>query len=82
MLEVQFVSDLTLNLINGLSDYSAPAIDKIYKEYDEDFPQRDDIAKRMDTVFSKVASLEPGTIQDTIFSRQPLFFSLFLVLDR
>ncbi len=82
MLEVQFVSDLVLNLVKGLSDYSASALDKIYKEYDEEFPQQSEIVGRMDAILSKIASLNPSAIRDTIFSRQPIFFSLFLVLDR
>ncbi|HIP70124.1 MAG TPA: DUF262 domain-containing protein [Anaerolineae bacterium] len=82
MIEVQFVSDLVLNLIKGLSDYSAPALNKIYEEYDENFPQKNEIEERIEFVFSKIASLDPSSVRDTIFSRQPLFFSLFLVLDR
>lgn len=82
MIEVQFVSDLVLNLMNGLSDYSAAALKKIYEEYDEEFPQQNELSERMELVFSKIALLDTSLIRDTIFSRQPLFFSLFLVLDR
>ncbi len=82
MIEVQFISDLTLNLIRGLSDYSAPALDKIYKEYDEEFPDYNALSERIELVFAKIASLDSRSIRDTIFSRHPLFFSLFLVLDQ
>lgn len=82
MLEVQFISDLVLNLIKGLSDYSAKALDNIYEESDEEFSEQGEIAKRLERMFTKVASLDPGAIQDTIFRRQPLFFSLLIVLDQ
>lgn len=81
MSEVQFVSELIINLMNGLSDYSVPVIDRTYEQFDEEFERREEIAKRFDAVFSKIVSLPQTVITDTIFSRQPLFFTLFIVLD-
>ena len=81
MQETQFVSDITYNMINGLSDFSQDRLDKIYKTYDEDFPEQDEIAARFENVFSQVASSALTAIRDTIFSRQPLFFSLCIILD-
>ncbi|HEY6803392.1 MAG TPA: DUF262 domain-containing protein [Pyrinomonadaceae bacterium] len=81
MAEVQFVAELTLNMIEGLSDYSSARIDKFYKKYDESFPQMEDVNKRLEKVFAKIAELDPAAIRDTIFSRSPLFFTLFLLID-
>lgn len=81
MNEVQFISDLAFNMINGLSDYSSDKLDNIYRAFDEDFLNQEEISARFDNVFSKIASLDPSAIKDTIFFRQPLFFSLCLVLD-
>ena len=81
MEEVQFVSDLAFNFIIGLSDYSASKLDKIYTEYDEDFPKQGEIRSRFESVFSQIAALKPETIHDTVFSRPPLFFSLCMLLD-
>lgn len=81
MEEVQFVSDLAVNLINGLSDYSAPKLDKTYKEYDEDFPNHDEIESRFEKIFTQIAALKPESIRDTVFSRPPIFFSLCIILD-
>jgi hypothetical protein len=82
MTEVQFVSDLAINLLDGLTDYQAKKIDRYYKEYDERFAKRADLERRMERIFSFLTSLSPSAIKDTIFSRSPIFFSLFLVLDR
>ena len=79
--EVQFMSDLTLNLIKGLSDYSPSRLDAIYKEYDEDFPKASTLALRLDRLFSQLSSLKPEAIRDTVFRRTPLLFSLFIALD-
>lgn len=81
MNEVQFTSELAMNLIDGLSDYSSKRLDDYYEKYDEDFPHAQKIVQRMEKVFSLIAKLTPGAIKDTIFSRSPLFFSLFLILE-
>lgn len=81
MLEVQFISDLVMNMLKGLSDYSAKRLNAIYSEYDEDFPDAADITGRLDRVFQCIATLNPNVIRDTIFRRQPIFFSLLVVLD-
>lgn len=80
--EVEFVSDIVFNFVYGLSDFSATKIDKLYREYDEAFAQEEDIQKRFDRVFEILGALKTPTIKDTIFSRSPIFFSLFLVLDK
>lgn len=81
MTEVQFISDLAYNMINGLSDYSSKRLNNIYAENEEEFRSENAIAKRMDKVFSIIVALDPSTIKDTIFNRHPLFFSLCIVLD-
>lgn len=81
MSEVQFVSELAINIMYGLTDYSVKQIDDTYAQFDEDFERRGEIVERFETVFSKIASLPTSAITDTIFSRQPLFFTLFIILD-
>lgn len=81
MSEVQFVSDLAYNLVNGISDYSSERLNKFYAENDESFTQLNAIDERMEKAFLNIAGLDPKAIRDTIFNRQPLFFSLFLVID-
>jgi hypothetical protein len=80
MQEVQLVSDLVFNLLHGLSDYSAAKLDELYSIYDEEFDGMNDVEERMELIFEKIASLNAEAISDTIFSRPPLFFSLFIVL--
>jgi hypothetical protein len=81
MTEVQFVADLTINLSEGLSDFSDKLLDEFYDRYDEEFKAGEAISTRMEKVFSKIASADPKYIRDTIFARSPLFFTLFNVLD-
>jgi len=79
--EVQFIADITYNFINGLSDFSAPKLDKTYGKHEELFPDEHKLQTRIDRVFKILEFVKPETIRDTIFSRSPIFFSLFLVLD-
>ena len=81
MLEVQFVSDLVMNMLDGLTDFSAARLNGVYHRYDHEFPEAPDLEARLERVFRCIANLQPGAIRDTIFRRHPLFFSLFLVLD-
>jgi uncharacterized protein with ParB-like and HNH nuclease domain len=81
MAEVRFVSELSLSMLKGLSDASKKKLDALYGEFDENFPKWKTLAGRFNRVFDLLASLSDIEIGNTIFSRQPLFFSLFLVLD-
>jgi hypothetical protein len=69
MNETQFISDVVLNFLNGLSDYSSAKIDALYKKYDESLEQAKDISERLDRVFDQIAGLPPERISDTIFNR-------------
>jgi hypothetical protein len=81
MEEVQFVAELSMALVNGMTDFSAARIDAAYKQWDEDFPERESVLGRLDRVFKLIGSLKPEAIRDTIFSRSPVFYSLVVVLD-
>ena len=82
MNEVQFVSDLIRNFTNGLSDFSQAGLDRLYEDNEEDFEQAEPIAARLDAVFETLFELDREAITDTIFRRQPVLFSLMVVLDR
>jgi len=81
MQEVEFVSDVVLNLLKGLSDYSGAKLDKLYTEYENDFPHAADISRRLESCFTKIASVPKTSVSESIFSREPVFFSLVLVMD-
>ncbi|OYX51690.1 MAG: hypothetical protein B7Y97_04145 [Sphingomonas sp. 32-66-10] len=81
MNEVQFVSDIILNMMNGLSDFTPASLDRIYEENDDEFPRQKEISDRLNYIFEKIFSLDKRSIVDTIFQRQPLIFSLMLALD-
>jgi hypothetical protein len=81
MQEVQFVSDVVHNMINGLSDFSAYALTRTYSLFDDDFPLEEDIAQRWNDIFSLLVQLEDHRLRDSIFRVPQIFFSLLLTLD-
>jgi hypothetical protein len=82
MEEVQFVSDLIMNMVLGLQDFGATRLNKFYAANDDEFPEVGDIEKRLDRVLNIFGEMDQGVIKDTLFRRQPIFFSLCLVLDK
>jgi len=81
MAEVQFTAELAMAMVNGLADFSAARIDQAYRDWDQDFPELDNVSARFERAFKLIASLSPDTIRDTIFSRSPVFYSLVLFLN-
>lgn len=81
MNEVQFISDVVINLLDGLTSYSSPKLNKYYKEFDDEFNDNERISSKLDQLFDTLIQLKPSCITDTIFSRPPLFFSLLMALS-
>jgi hypothetical protein len=82
MQEVQFMSDFTINMIEGLSDYNPKTLQKYYGKYDENFPQEDDLADRMENIFENLVALPVNDFKDTIFKSAQITFSLMYLLDK
>ena len=74
MQEVQFVADLSISMLNGITDFQAARITRAYRDWDEGFPARADLDARLSSVFDYIAEIQPHFIRDTIFSRSPLFY--------
>ena len=81
MLEVQFVSDLAMNLAEGLQDFSAKKLDQYYKKHDDEFLRSSEIEKRLEHVYSILLALPDGLIKHTVVASHQVLFSLMLVLD-
>lgn len=81
MLEVQMVSDLVYNMIEGLKDFSAAALSKTYAKYDLEFPMREDIESRWDKVFGTAVEVGPDAFKKGIFGAYQIAQSLFFFLD-
>jgi len=81
MIEVQFTSDLAMNLLGGLGDFSASALNKYYAANEVTFREEDNVKRRLDRVFEQLLALPPQSLKGTVFARPQVLFSLIMVLD-
>ena len=81
MQEVQFISDFTVNLMDGLGDYDPKTIQRYYAEYDEEFPHEDDVKGRLENIFEKLVALPVSDFADTIFKSAQITLSFMYLLD-
>lgn len=77
MQEVETSSDLVMTMIEGLTGKTQLRLDKLYKRYDSDLPQADEIARRFQNVMDAIENTMGSTIRDTVFSSAVYFYSLF-----
>lgn len=81
MLEVQVVSDLVHNMIEGLRDFSASALSNTYAKYDSEFPMRGEIEERWDKVFRLAVEVGPEMFKRSIFGSYQNAQSLLFYVD-
>ena len=81
MNEVQFMADLIINLIDGLTGYSSKKLDDYYKRYDDNFEYGEETSIKLNNIFDNIICLNPDVIMNTIFQRPPLFFSLIMAIQ-
>jgi len=79
MAEAEAISELVIGMLAGLQD-KKKTIEDFYKNYDEDFPQGEDIEAKFVEMLRKVENILGPDIKETNFRRVPMFYSLFLVL--
>lgn len=81
MVEVQFVSDLVMNMVSGLQDFSGNRLTRFYSENEDDFDEEEDVKRRLDRLYSQLLALPDRTLKGTVFARPQVLFSLILVLN-
>lgn len=81
MTEVQFMSDLIINLKDGLTSYSSSKLDRYYSQYDDNFDEAPQLSGKLDSIFDLIGNLGPDVFRDTIFSRPPVLFSLIMAIE-
>jgi Protein of unknown function DUF262 len=77
MREVELTSELVIGMLEGLQD-KKKTIDRFYKSWDDTFPKEDLARNQFRAVVDSIEDLLGPTLQDTIFHRPALFYSLFL----
>lgn len=78
MLEVEMVSDLVYNILNGLSGKSQARLDRVYRQWDKAFEHRDEVAFQFGVVMDAIADKYGDKMRRSVFSREVQFFTLFV----
>lgn len=77
MLDVEYISELTIALLNGLQN-KKDKLENYYQLYEEDFSDENYIRELYDMVLSELIKILPN-ISETRWSKKTDFYSLFLV---
>lgn len=79
MAEAQLTTDLLVAMLKGLTD-GRKAIEATYEEYDDSFAARTQMVDRFREIIDQIEGIFGDELDETDFTRAPLFYSLFLVL--
>ena len=78
MLDVEFISELAVGVLHGPQNKKG-SLDRWYRVYEEEFPQRDELEATFDAVLGEIRQVLPD-LRKTRWSRTSDFYTLFLVL--
>ena len=77
MQEVELVSELAALMLRGLGGRTKTSIDQLYREYDDDFEERELVSRRMRQVFDQIEKHLRSWLHESVFRRKALFYTLF-----
>ena len=79
MLDVEYISELTIALLNGLQN-KKDKLEIYYQLYEEDFSEEEHVRDIYDVVLGELLKILPN-ISNTRWSKKTDFYSLFLVFS-
>lgn len=78
MVEVETTSDLIRLIIEGLQSFSQPALTKLYRKYENDFPIEKEVLRRFRIVMDNIDNTVGSSLRSLQFKRKALFQTLFV----
>lgn len=75
--EVELTSEFALLILNGISGKSSGALDRIYDDKDEKYPEQDEVARRFNAVMDTIDDKLGLQMNQEPFTRRTVFYSLF-----
>lgn len=80
MADASLVSDILYTILYGAKSANSRLIEKMYKEFDEEFPQKHEIEKNFNQTISLLGMLLESPHIRKVFKPKFMFYSLFLVV--
>lgn len=78
--EVELTSEFLLLMLRGLTGKTQAAIDKIYKEKDVEFPEKEEVERRFRLVMDVIEDKFGNEIRFSPFKKKTLFYCLFAAI--
>ena len=78
MIEVEETSDMIAFMLRGLHGSSQSLLSRLYKDNDEDFPDRGEVVSRFRAVMDRIDQHFAQELPTLVFSRRALFNTLFV----
>ncbi len=75
--EVELVSDLTNNMLNGLRGKSQAKLDTLYDDFDTKFPGQNILRTRFEATMDSIDKVMGDELKATVYSSEVSFFTLF-----
>ncbi|MBN8582649.1 MAG: DUF262 domain-containing protein [Anaerolineae bacterium] len=79
MSDAKLFSEITHAFLNGITTTTSPNLDKLYKDYDDDFPQSKSIEKRISQSINTILGWDE--LHNTALMRPHLFYALILAVS-
>jgi hypothetical protein len=79
MADAKLLSEITYALLNGITTTTAPTLDKLYKEYDDEFPHAKPIADRISKAINTI--VEWTEIHNSPLMKPHIFYGLVLAVS-
>jgi hypothetical protein len=67
-------------MLNGIVGRSQRALDKLYELKDVEYPEKNEIERRFQTIMDLIDDKLSTQLPNTIFTKRPLFYALFSAL--
>lgn len=75
--EVQTTSDFIRLMVDGLQSMSQPALDSLYRRFEDYFPYEEEVTRRFQLVMERISDSVGNIVAATVFRRKSLFETLF-----
>ncbi len=79
MSDAKMFSEISHAFLKGITTTTSPNLDKLYKDYDDDFPKAKNIEKRIAQAISTI--LTWGELHNTALMKPHLFYALVLAVS-
>jgi uncharacterized protein with ParB-like and HNH nuclease domain len=80
MEEAEFVSELYIMMLNGVSEKSQAKIEKFYDDYDKKFPERQQLEKRLNLLLTEVDEAYGDQMRSSPLSNRIILYALIAAL--